>query len=71
MITIFQHIFPSKRGRRRQRSPTITDSILHHGGEAAVSREKFVDLSKREQKAIVAYIENHILFKQVEPDEEN
>lgn len=53
------------------RSPTITDAILQHGGEAAVSREKFVDLSKREQKAIVAYIENHILFKQAEPDEED
>ena len=53
------------------RSPTIAEAILQHGGEAAVSRERFVNLSKREKKALVAYIENHILFKQVEPEEED
>jgi CxxC motif-containing protein (DUF1111 family) len=42
------------------RSSTITDAILQHGGEAAVSREEFVNLSEREKKALVAYIENHI-----------
>ena len=52
------------------RAPTITDAILQHGGEAASTREKFVGLSTREKQAIVAYLENHILFKQIEPEEE-
>ena len=45
------------------RSPTITDAILQHGGEAADSRKKFVNLNERKQKALIAYIENQILFK--------
>lgn len=48
------------------RSPTITKAIQQHGGEAAVSRESFVNLSNSEKKAMVAYIENIILFKQAE-----
>ncbi|CAB1058521.1 Mlr5527 protein [Olavius sp. associated proteobacterium Delta 1] len=48
------------------RSPTITDAILQHGGEAANSRDKFVNLKEKKKKALVAYIENQILFKQTE-----
>ena len=48
------------------RSPTITDAILQHGGEAAASRKQFVNLNDRKKKALVAYIENQVLFKQTE-----
>ena len=48
------------------RSPTITDAILQHGGEAAASRKQFVHLSDEDKKALVAYVENQILFKQAE-----
>jgi len=48
------------------RSPTITDAILQHGGEAADSSKKFVNLNERKKKALIAYIENQILFKLAE-----
>jgi len=48
------------------RSPTITDAILQHGGEAADSLKKFVNLNERKKKALIAYIENQILFKLAE-----
>jgi hypothetical protein len=51
------------------RSPTITDAILQHGGEAADSRKHFVNLNDMKKQALVAYIENLILFKQAEDDE--
>ena len=46
------------------RSPTITDAILRHDGEAAASRDKFVNFNEKKKKALVAYIENLVLFKQ-------
>ena len=51
------------------RSPTITDAILQHGGEAAASSREFVHLDENDKKALVAYIENQVLFKQAEDDE--
>jgi CxxC motif-containing protein (DUF1111 family) len=48
------------------RSPTITDAILQHGGEASDSRDRFVRLNEKKKKELVAFIENQILFKQAE-----
>lgn len=44
------------------RSPTITDAIMHHGGEAKKSRKKFKQLSAEHKKALVAYVMNNILL---------
>lgn len=48
------------------RSPTISDAILQHGGEAENARNRFINLNEKKKKALVAYVENQILFKQAE-----
>jgi len=45
------------------RATTLTEAILEHGGEAQASRNAFVDLSRMEQRALIAFLNNLVLFK--------
>jgi hypothetical protein len=45
------------------RATTLTEAILEHGGEAATSRDAFNRLGVDEQKDLVAYLQNRVLFK--------
>jgi CxxC motif-containing protein (DUF1111 family) len=38
------------------RAPDLLQAILAHGGEAAVSRQKFLQLSGSEQTSIISYL---------------
>ncbi len=51
------------------RATTLTDAILEHGGEAQRSRDAFVALSSDRQEAVIAFLENLVLFK-IEEEEE-
>ncbi len=50
------------------RATTLTEAILAHGGEAAKSRDRFVSMTKRNQAALIAYLNNLVLFKIEEGD---
>ena len=50
------------------RATTLTEAILEHGGEAKTSRHKFVALPVFKQAAVIAYLNNLVLFKA--PEEE-
>jgi CxxC motif-containing protein (DUF1111 family) len=45
------------------RATTLTEAILEHGGEAASSRAAFTDLSLDDKKALLAFLNNLVLFK--------
>ena len=45
------------------RATTLTEAILAHGGEGAASRTAFVNLSPTDQAAIIAFLNNLVLFK--------
>src|SRR5262249_33526068 len=49
------------------RATTLTEAILEHGGESQRSRDAFVALPLDEQKAMIAFLENLVLFKLAEP----
>ena len=44
------------------RSPTLTDVILRHGGEAQASRDAFANLRKRERDQVVDFLRTLVLF---------
>jgi hypothetical protein len=44
------------------------DAILEHGGEAASSRREFQRVTVANQRALIAFLDNLVLFK-VEEDE--
>lgn len=46
------------------RATTLTEAILEHGGEAAGSRAAFTSLSTANQQALIAFLDNMVLFKQ-------
>jgi mono/diheme cytochrome c family protein len=48
------------------RGTTLTEAILEHGGEAEVARSAFQGLSAGEQKDLVAFLNNLVLFKMEE-----
>lgn len=48
------------------RATTVTEAILEHGGEAAASRDAFLALSLEDQTALIAFLENLVLFKMEE-----
>jgi hypothetical protein len=50
------------------RATTLTEAILEHGGEAAASRASFVARSPGDRRALIAFLENLVLFK-IEEDE--
>jgi CxxC motif-containing protein (DUF1111 family) len=45
------------------RATTLTEAILEHGGEAAASRQAFVGRSRADQAALIAFLDNLVLFK--------
>jgi di-heme oxidoreductase (putative peroxidase) len=45
------------------RATTLTEAILEHGGEAQSSRNQFVNLSRIEQRALISFLNNLVLFK--------
>jgi hypothetical protein len=50
------------------RATTLTEAILEHGGEAEDSRDAFVALPPKKQEALIAFLDNLVLFK-VEEEE--
>jgi hypothetical protein len=50
------------------RATTLTEAILAHGGEAADSRRQFQLLRASSQRALIAFLDNLVLFK-LEEDE--
>jgi hypothetical protein len=48
------------------RATTLTEAILEHGGEAEESGEDFKALSTAKQAAIIAFLNNLVLFKAAE-----
>ncbi len=48
------------------RATTLTEAILEHGGEAARSRNRFARLGRDEQAALIAFLDNLVLFKMEE-----
>jgi hypothetical protein len=54
------------------RATTLTEAILEHGGEAAGSRNLFMNLSPGSQKDLIAFLNSLVLFKmgEIPPPEE-
>lgn len=50
------------------RATTLTEAILEHGGEANHSRRKFLALAPGDQAALIAFLDNLVLFKIVEEE---
>jgi hypothetical protein len=50
------------------RATTLTEAILEHGGEAAASRSAFLLRSHDEQDALMAFLDNLVLFKMSEDE---
>jgi hypothetical protein len=48
------------------RATTLTEAILEHGGEAAASRAAFTALGAGNQRDLLAFLDNLVLFKQEE-----
>ena len=45
------------------RATTLTEAILEHGGDAEASKQAFRDLPPEEQRDLIAFLNNLILFK--------
>jgi hypothetical protein len=45
------------------RATTLTEAIIEHGGEAAASRNAFLAASHANQAALIAFLDNLVLFK--------
>src|SRR5262249_15410688 len=45
------------------RATTLTEAILEHGGEGAASRDAFVALQLAQQKDLLVFLNDLILFK--------
>jgi mono/diheme cytochrome c family protein len=52
------------------RATTLTEAIVEHGGEAASSRAAFLALSSEAQQDLLAFLNNMMLFKIEEEEEE-
>ena len=48
------------------RATTITEAILEHGGEAAASRNAFIARPLADKQALIAFVDNLVLFKMEE-----
>ena len=44
------------------RATTLTDAILWHGGEAASVRDRFKDLTASDQKNLIAFLGNQVIY---------
>jgi CxxC motif-containing protein (DUF1111 family) len=45
------------------RATTLAEAILEHGGEASTARTAFLDLTTDQQKDVIAFLDNLVLFK--------
>jgi cytochrome c peroxidase len=45
------------------RATTLTEAILEHGGEAQAARNAFANLGRGDQRALMSFLNNLILFK--------
>lgn len=52
------------------RATTLTEAIVAHGGEARRSRRQFAHLSRNDQAALIAFLENLVLLKIEEEGED-
>lgn len=50
------------------RATTLTEAILEHGGEARASRRNFRRLTLADQQAVIAFLDNLVLFKMEEEE---
>lgn len=50
------------------RATTLTEAILEHGGEASDSRRAFLALHRDAQRALLAFLDNLVLFKMEEEE---
>ena len=50
------------------RATTLTEAILEHGGEAKMSRTKFLAMPVFKQAAVIAFLNNLVLFKAAEEE---
>jgi CxxC motif-containing protein (DUF1111 family) len=50
------------------RATSLSEAIREHGGEAQASRDRFLRLTAREQRDLVRFLKNLVLFKA--PEEE-
>lgn len=50
------------------RATTLEEAIRMHGGEGSESRARFASLPVRDREAIVAFLENLVIFKQEEEE---
>ncbi len=48
------------------RATTLTEAILEHGGESAASLSAFMARSLAEKQALIAFLNNQVLFKLVD-----
>ena len=46
------------------RAATLTEAILEHGGEAATSKNSFVNLTDVQKRQLITFLKNLVLFKQ-------
>lgn len=53
------------------RATTLTEAILYHGGEAENSRIAFESLSPNERAELIAFLNNLVLFKMEEGEDEH
>jgi hypothetical protein len=52
------------------RATTLAEAILEHGGEAATARREFLRLDYPKQQALIAFLDNLVLFKLEEEEGE-
>lgn len=52
------------------RATTLDEAIRAHGGDAAESRDAYLDLAENDRAALVAFLENLVIFKQETVEEE-
>ena len=45
------------------RATTLHEAIIAHGGEAEPSRKAYASASEAERAAILAFLENQVIFK--------
>jgi hypothetical protein len=50
------------------RATTLTEAILEHGGEAGPSRAAFLAIGSTKQQALIAFLDNLVLFKMSEDE---
>ena len=51
------------------RATTLDEAIRTHGGEASYSRDAYAALREEDREALIAFLENLVIFKQEEEEE--